>query len=43
MQRRTFLDAAAALAGLPQVAGTETPAAGAGIEDQSVTDDTTKP
>jgi hypothetical protein len=41
MQRRTFLGAAAALAGPPQVAGAETPDAGAVIEDRSVTDDGT--
>jgi hypothetical protein len=41
MQRRTFLGTAAALAGLPQVAGAETPDAGAVIENRSVTDDGT--
>lgn len=41
MQRRTFLVAAAALAGLPQMAGAEASDPGEVIEDTSVTDDGT--
>lgn len=41
MQRRTFLGAAAALTGLPQVAQTEAANASGIVEDRSVTDDGT--